>query len=78
MLLAFAATIGVLILLWLAIGQERDADPDALQRRGGEVELLKRVLRYKDLWIAGLGFTGATMGWAAFLNFYPTFMLDDE
>ena len=74
-LLAFAAAIVVLILLWLLIGQEREADPDALQRRGGQVELLRRVLRYKDLWIAGLGFTGATMGWAAFLNFYPTFML---
>ena len=74
-LLAFAATIGVLILMWLAIGQEREADPDAVQRRSGQVELLKRVLRYKDLWIAGLGFTGATMGWAAFLNFYPTLML---
>ena len=74
-LLAFAATIGVLILLWMVIGQEREAEPDALQRRSGQVELLKRVLRYKDLWIAGLGFTGATMGWAAFLNFYPTFML---
>ena len=74
-LLAFAAAIVVLILLWLAIGQERDADPDAAQRRGGQVELLKRVLKYKDLWIAGLGFTGATMGWAAFLNFYPTYML---
>lgn len=77
-LLAFAATIGVLILLWLAIGQERDADPDALQRRGGQVELLKRVLKYKDLWLAGMGFTGATMGWAAFLNFYPTFMLENS
>ena len=74
-LLAFATTIGALILLWLAIGREREAEPDALQRSSGQVELLKRVLRYKDLWIAGLGFTGATMGWAAFLNFYPTFML---
>ena len=74
-LLAFAATIAVLILLWMVIGQERDADPDAVQGSGGQVELLRRVLKYKDLWIAGMGFTGATMGWAAFLNFYPTFML---
>ncbi len=74
-LLAFASSIVVLILLWLVIGQEREADSEAQQRRGGQVELLKRVLRYKDLWLAGLGFTGATMGWSAFLNFYPTFML---
>ena len=74
-LLAFAAVIVVLILLWLIIGQEREPDAEAVQRRGGQVELLKRVLRYKDLWVAGLGFTGATMGWAAFLNFYPTLML---
>ncbi len=74
-LLAFAAAIVVLILLWLAVGQEREPDSEAVQRRGGQVELLRRVLRYRDLWIAGLGFTGATMGWAAFLNFYPTLML---
>ena len=74
-MLAFAAAIVVLILLWLAVGQEREPDAEAVQRRGGQVELLRRVLRYGDLWIAGLGFTGATMGWAAFLNFYPTLML---
>ena len=74
-LLAFAAAIVVLILLWLAVGQEREPDAEAVQRQGGQVELLRRVLRYRDLWIAGLGFTGATMGWAAFLNFYPTLML---
>ena len=74
-MLAFAAVIVVLILLWLAVGQEREPDAEAVQRRGGQVELLKRVLKYKDLWIAGIGFTGATMGWAAFLNFYPTLML---
>ena len=74
-LLAFAVVIVVLILLWLAVGQEREPDAE-ITRRGGQVELLKRVLRYKDLWIAGLGFTGATMGWAAFLNFYPTLMLE--
>lgn len=76
-LLAFSAAIVVLILLWLAIGQEREPDAETTQR-GGQVELLRRVLRYKDLWIAGLGFTGATMGWAAFLNFYPTFMLSNS
>ena len=74
-MLAFAAVIVVLILLWLIIGQEREPDVETTQRRGGQVELLKRVLKYKDLWIAGIGFTGATMGWAAFLNFYPTLML---
>jgi len=76
-LLAFSAAIVMLILLWLAIGQEREPDAETTQR-GGQVELLRRVLRYKDLWIAGLGFTGATMGWAAFLNFYPTFMLTNS
>ena len=73
-LLAFAALIVVLILLWLAIGQERDPDAE-ITRRGGQVDLLKRVLRFRELWIAGLGLIGATMGWAAFLNFYPTLML---
>ena len=73
-LLAFAVAIVALIALWMVIGQEREPDAE-ITRRGGQVELLKRVLKYRDLWIAGLGFTGATMGWAAFLNFYPTMML---
>ena len=73
-LLAFAVAIVALIALWMVIGQEREPDAE-ITRRGGEVELLRRVLKYRDLWIAGLGFTGATMGWAAFLNFYPTLML---
>ena len=74
-LLAFAVVIVAFILLWMVIGREREGDAAIVQRSGGQVELLKRVLRYRDLWIAGLGFTGATMGWAAFLNFYPTLML---
>ena len=74
-MLGFATAMVALIALWMVIGREREPDSDVVRQRGGHVELLRRVLRYRDLWIAGVGFTGATMGWAAFLNFYPTLML---
>ena len=38
--------------------------------------MLKGTLRYRDLWIGGLGFVGATASWSGFLSFYPTLMLD--
>ena len=74
-LLAFAISITALLLLWMVLGRERGSAPD-VQQRGGQVEVLRRVLNYRDLWIAGFGFTGATMGWSAFLNFYPSLMLN--
>ena len=37
---------------------------------------MKRVLGYKELWIAGAGSMGTTMAWSSFVNFYPTLMLD--
>ena len=34
------------------------------------------ALRYRDLWVQGFGFVGATLCWSAFLAFYPTLMLN--
>ena len=37
---------------------------------------MKDALMHRDLWIAGIGFAGVMLSWAAFLSFYPTLMLD--
>ena len=34
------------------------------------------ALSYRDLWVQGFGFVGATLCWSAFLAFYPTLMLN--
>ena len=75
-MLAFGICMALLMVLWIAIGRERESAMENTQPQGGQVELLVRVLSYRDLWLAGLGFTGATMGWSAFLNFYPSLMLN--
>ena len=75
-LLWFVGLFGVLTILWLIFGRER-VTAEYRQRLGSQdVNVLKGALRYRDLWIGGLGFVGATMSWSAFLSFYPTLMLD--
>lgn len=75
-LLWFVGLFGALTILWLIFGRER-VTAEYRQRLGSQdVNVLKGALRYRDLWIGGLGFVGATMSWSAFLSFYPTLMLD--
>ncbi len=75
-LLWFVGLFAVLTVLWLIFGRER-VTAEYRQRLGSQdVNVLKGALRYRDLWIGGLGFVGATMSWSAFLSFYPTLMLD--
>lgn len=62
--------------LWLILGKTRtnEADKDVSVPQG--LEVIKGALGHRDLWIGGLGFTGATMSFSAFLAFYPTLMLE--
>ena len=81
-LFAFVGLALLMALVWTAIGRERTADAPsstaaASRESGGRADIIRSVLARRDLWIAGLGFTGATLGWSAFLNFYPTLMLDE-
>ena len=81
-LLTFAVTLGVLAVLWTVLGSDGEADPESEQRESedsdedGRLGIIKRVLGYKELWIAGAGSMGTTMAWSSFVNFYPTLMLD--
>lgn len=77
-LFAFCGLALLMALVWTAVGRERrDARAAAASESGGRTDVIRSVLARRDLWIAGLGFTGATLGWSAFLNFYPTLMLDE-
>ena len=85
-LYGFGAALAVLCLAWMVFGSNGDGaaevesgepeERDDGDGDGGRFALLGRVLGYKDLWIAGFGSMGATMGWAAFVNFYPTLALN--
>ena len=39
--------------------------------------LVRTALNYRDLWICGAGFAGATMAFSAYIAFYPTLMLEE-
>ena len=79
-LFTFAVTLGVLALLWTILGSDGEEDPESKQQEtdtgGDRLGIIKRVLGYKELWIAGAGSMGTTMAWSSFVNFYPTLMLD--
>ncbi len=81
-LLTFAVTLGILAVLWTILGSDGGEDSESEQREtedsdeDGRLGIIKRVLGYKELWIAGAGSMGTTMAWSSFVNFYPTLMLD--
>ena len=79
-LLTFAVTLGVLAVLWTILGSDGEENGESERQEAdsadGRLGIIKRVLRYKELWIAGTGSMGTTMAWSSFVNFYPTLMLD--
>ena len=76
-LLSFVALFAVMTALWMIFGKERVTSEYRQRLAAQEVSVLKGALRYRDLWIGGLGFVGATTAWSGFLSFYPTLMLDN-
>ena len=75
-LYTFGGLFAVLTVLWMVLGKDRDSAESRRQEASAQTNVLKGALRYRDLWVAGFGFLGATLASAAFLSFYPTMMLD--
>lgn len=78
---SFGGLFVVLSILWMVLGRDRaDSRQSAAQvfkEEPRETGLVWGTLRYRDLWVGGLGFLGATLGWSAFLSFFPTLMLEE-
>ena len=72
----YGAVFSVLTLIWIIMGRERPIDESRIQIDRPERNAVRLALSHRDIWVAGFGFFGASMSWAAFLNFYPTMMLD--
>jgi MFS family permease len=72
----FGALFAVLTLLWIALGRDRATATYQRREASQEVSTLKGALTYRDLWITGLGFLGASLALSGFLSFFPTLMLD--
>ena len=75
----FAGLFVVLTISWMILGRERRTpehpgrqEPQQIRETG----VVRGALGYRDLWVQGFGFVGATLCWSAFLAFYPTLMLN--
>jgi MFS family permease len=64
-------------VLWTLLGRERTNEADQNVAASQGLDVIKRALGHRDLWIGGLGFVGSTLSFGAFLAFYPTLMLED-
>ena len=73
----FGILMGVLTLLWMLLGKERVRPESPGQKNARETGILRGALSYRDLWLGGFGFLGPTMVFSAFVNFYPTLMLEN-
>ncbi len=75
----FAGLFVVLSVSWMILGKERRTpEHTRLQnpQESRETGVVLSALGYRDLWVQGFGFVGATLCWSAFLAFYPTLMLN--
>jgi len=71
----FGGLFAALTILWIALDRERAAAPSQRAAIPQDFNVLKGALTYRDLWIAGLGFLGASLALSGFLSFFPTLML---
>ena len=73
---SFGGFFAVLTVLWILLGRERPGTEPRAQEATRDLGIVLGALRYRDLWIVGLGFLGTNLAWSAFLSFYPTLMLE--
>ena len=77
---AFGAFLLLLGIVWHLIGRERNdvtsLESESVGTSAGEFSLVKKALSFKEVWIAGIGFTGAMMAFFSFNSFFPTMALD--
>ena len=75
----FAWLFVALTVSWMILGRERPTPQQARRPERQEIResgVVRGALGYRDLWVQGFGFVGATLCWSAFLAFYPTLMLN--
>ena len=71
---------GLLVLetvLWIALGRENSGAATSRRSEALDIDIIRRAFKYRDLWITGFGFLGATLAFFAFISFFPTMALEN-
>ena len=68
-------TVGVAVV-WQLLGKERITEGYKARVFAQGSTPLRSILRYRQLWLTGLGLFGANVLWFAFITFWPTLLLD--
>lgn len=66
-----------LALLWQLLGKQRVTPEYATELRSQERSPIGSILKYKELWMLGIGLVGIGINFAALATFWPSYMLDN-
>ena len=76
---SFGAFFLILGVIWQVLGRERNPVTtrtiEETSGSSGEFSLVKKAFSFREVWIAGIGFTGALMAFSSFNSFFPTMAL---
>ncbi|MBI2865460.1 MAG: MFS transporter [Chloroflexi bacterium] len=73
-LLGLAHLLGGLV--WLFLGRDRTTAEYRSREQEETENPLGVLIRYKALWLIGIGHAGAAFAWGAFVTFIPLFLVD--
>ena len=69
------ATIA-LAVVWFLVGKERPMPDAETEKESKEPVSIRSALRYKELWLLGIGLVGVEMTFSSFATFWPSHMKD--
>ena len=72
----FGGLLAIETVLWVVLGRENSGRVAGARSEALDIDIIRRAFRYRDLWITGFGFLGATLSFFAFISFFPTMALE--
>ena len=73
----FGGLLALETVLWIALGRENSGAAASRRSEPLDINIIRRAFSYRDLWITGFGFLGATLAFFAFISFFPTMALEN-
>jgi len=75
-MITFAFIFFGLAIVWAIFGKENPLYQNEPEEKNGELQIIVRIFRSKDVWFAGIGFLGVLLSFASFNSFLPTLFVD--